>query len=79
MLALGCGLGKPNSPVLTQWPGLSKEQLHQERDLLHTTDFRDVLGEVVSHHLGNPLLKTILPNHDFKNVGLVPDPDLTLI
>ena len=70
MLALGCGLGKPNSPVLTRWPGLAREQLHEGRDLLHTTDFRDVFGEIVSHHLGNPLLKTVvLPNHDFKDVG----------
>ena len=73
MLALGSGLGSPSSPILTQWPGLAKEQLHQGRDLLHTTDFRDVLGEVVTNHLGNPLVKTILPNHEFKPVGLVPD------
>lgn len=73
MLAIGGDLmTKPApSPVLTTWPGLSKEQLHQGRDLLHTTDFRDVLGEIVAKHLGNPLLKTVLPNHDFKPVGLV--------
>jgi hypothetical protein len=50
---------------------LLKEQLHQERDLLHTTDFRDVLGEVVSVHLGNPQIKTVLPSLDFKPVGLL--------
>lgn len=73
MLAMGGDLmTRPApSPVLTTWPGLSKEQLHQGRDLLHTTDFRDVLGEIVAKHLGNPLLKTVLPNHDFKPVGLV--------
>jgi uncharacterized protein (DUF1501 family) len=73
MLAMGGDLmTRPApSPVLTTWPGLSKELLHQGRDLLHTTDFRDVLGEVVAKHLGNPLLKTVLPNHEFKPVGLV--------
>lgn len=73
MLAVGGGLtaDPAPSPVLTKWPGLSTEQLHQKRDLLHTTDFRDVLGEVVAKHLGNPLLQTVLPNHEFKPVGLI--------
>ena len=52
-------------------PGLAPDQLHQGRDLLHTTDFRDVLGEIVSVHLGNPNIKAVLPNHQFKDVGLV--------
>lgn len=71
MLALGAVAGKAPQPVISKWPGLSKEQLHQGRDLLHTTDFRDVLGEVVGDHLGNQALKTVLPNHEFKPVGLV--------
>lgn len=75
MLAIGGGLtcagGK--QPVLTKWPGLLKEQLHEGRDLLHTTDFRDVLGEVVSMHLGNGDLKTVLPNHEFRRVGILRD------
>ena len=50
---------------------MEKEQLHEKRDLLHTTDFRDVLGELVSTHLGNQNIKTILPSHEFKRVGLV--------
>lgn len=73
MLAMG-GAVKASSQehqVLTQWPGLAKEQLYQKRDLLHTTDFRDVLGEIVSLHLGNPNLKKILPQHEFKNVGII--------
>src|SRR5262249_6813341 len=39
--------------VLGKWPGLAPDQLHQGRDLLHTTDFRNVLGEVVGTFLGN--------------------------
>jgi uncharacterized protein (DUF1501 family) len=76
MLALGGNLATTSAggivkPVLSKWPGLEKEQLHQGRDLLHTTDFRDVLGEVVSVHLGNPQIKTVLPSHDFKPVGFL--------
>jgi uncharacterized protein (DUF1501 family) len=76
MLALGGQLATASAggivkPVLSQWPGLDKNQLHQGRDLLHTTDFRDVLGEVVSVHLGNSQIKTVLPRHDFKPVGFL--------
>jgi uncharacterized protein (DUF1501 family) len=75
MLAMGGGVAaKGNNqkrPVLGNWPGLSPEQLHQKRDLKHTTDFRDVLGEVVTHHLGNSNVRKILPGHEFKPVGIV--------
>jgi uncharacterized protein (DUF1501 family) len=76
MLAIGGDLATSSpggivKPVLSKWPGLEKNQLHQERDLLHTTDFRDVLGEVVSVHLGNPQIKAVLPSHDFKTVGFL--------
>lgn len=57
--------------VMGDWPGLAEDQLHQKRDLQHTTDFRDVLSEVVRVHLGNPHLETVLPQHTFKPVGLV--------
>jgi uncharacterized protein (DUF1501 family) len=57
--------------VIGRWPGLLPEQLHEKRDLLHTTDFRDVLGEIVRTHLGNPNIQTILPSHTFQNVGLI--------
>jgi len=38
--------------VYGRWPGLEPEQLFERRDLAVTTDFRDVLGELVSRHLG---------------------------
>lgn len=59
------------SPVLTNWPGLSPDQLHDHRDLLHTTDFRDCLAELVRIHLGNADLQSVLPSHTFKPVGLI--------
>ncbi len=36
-----------------KWPGLASEQLFEGRDLAVTTDFRDVLGELVRDHLGS--------------------------
>ncbi len=47
-------LGGPvrGGKVYGRWPGLEPEQLYEKRDLAVTTDFRDVLGELVSRHLG---------------------------
>ena len=67
---LAASAGGPRN-VIGRWPGLLPEQLHEKRDLLHTTDFRDVLGEIVRAHLGNPNIQTILPSHTFQNVGLI--------
>jgi uncharacterized protein (DUF1501 family) len=53
------------------WPGLEKEQLYENRDLALTTDFRDVLGELVSAHLGNPSLDGVFPGYRPKPLGLV--------
>jgi uncharacterized protein (DUF1501 family) len=38
--------------IYGRWPGLAPEQLYEQRDLAVTTDFRDVLGELASDHLG---------------------------
>ena len=38
--------------IYGRWPGLGPEQLFEERDLAVTTDFRDVLGELLERHLG---------------------------
>jgi uncharacterized protein (DUF1501 family) len=44
-----------------KWPGLEPEQLYEGRDLALTTDFRSVLAEVVSHHMGARSLDHIFP------------------
>jgi uncharacterized protein (DUF1501 family) len=49
--------------VYGDWPGLSDHQLYQGRDLALTTDFRDVLGELVRSHLGNRNLNEIFPGY----------------
>lgn len=61
----------PSRRVVAEWPGLEQEQLQDGRDLLHTTDFRDVLGELVRVHLGNPNVEELFPAHAFSPVGLV--------
>lgn len=47
--------------VYGRWPGLSNEQLNQGRDLAMTTDYRQVLGEVVTRTLGAENLNLIFP------------------
>ncbi len=50
--------------VYGRWPGLEQSQLYEGRDLAVTTDFRSVLGEAVSQHLGNKDLKNVFPGFD---------------
>jgi uncharacterized protein (DUF1501 family) len=49
--------------VYGDWPGMAEEQLYEQRDLAVTTDFRDVLGELVTAHLGNSL-QSVFPGYD---------------
>jgi uncharacterized protein (DUF1501 family) len=49
--------------IYGDWPGLAPDQLYEERDLAVTTDFRDVLGELVSKHLGNTQLSGVFPGY----------------
>lgn len=50
--------------VYGRWPGLAPEQLYEGRDLALTTDFRQVLSEVVYRHLGNRNLATVFPGFE---------------
>ena len=47
--------------VYGKWPGLDNDQLNEGRDLALTTDYRDVLGEVVSRSLGASNLEMVFP------------------
>src|ERR1017187_5912044 len=47
--------------VYGRWPGLDNDQLNEGRDLVLTTDFRQVLGEVVSDTLGANNLDVVFP------------------
>jgi uncharacterized protein (DUF1501 family) len=50
--------------VYGEWPGLEPEQLWERRDLALTTDFRDVLGELVTKHLGNADAGAVFPGYE---------------
>ncbi len=58
--------------VYGSWPGLSREQLFEGRDLAVTTDFRQVLGEALGGHLGLSDLAGVFP-------GFTPGPALGLL
>jgi len=59
-------LGGPvkGGKVYGRWPGLDQSQLYEGRDLALTTDFRQVIGEAVTRHLGNKNLAEVFPGYD---------------
>jgi len=57
--------------VYGRWPGLDPAQLNEGRDLALTTDFRRVVGEAVSLHLGNSHLHTVFPGFDNSPEGFL--------
>ena len=59
--------------VYGRWPGIENEQLNQGRDLALTTDFRQVLGEVIAASLAAENLDRVFPGirldrRDFLNL-----------
>jgi uncharacterized protein (DUF1501 family) len=50
--------------VYTRWPGMSEEQLYEGRDLAVTTDYRSVLSEILTKHVGNPDVGKVFPGFD---------------
>ena len=59
MFVLGGGV--KGGKVYGRWPGLDNDQLNQGRDLALTTDYRQVLGEVVTRTLGAENLNIVFP------------------
>jgi uncharacterized protein (DUF1501 family) len=47
--------------VYGRWPGLDNDQLNEGRDLALTTDYRQVLSEVITHSLGAENLELVFP------------------
>jgi uncharacterized protein (DUF1501 family) len=72
MFVMGGGI--KGGKVYSHWPGLNEDQLNQGRDLKVTTDYRSVLGEIISKHLGDRDLKVVFPgfaNDPKQFLGLV--------
>ena len=53
------------------WPGLAPDQLFGPGDLAVTTDYRDVLSEILSKRLNNKALEMIFPDFKISNGGFV--------
>jgi uncharacterized protein (DUF1501 family) len=68
MMVLGGGIN--GGQVYAAWPGLEPEQLVGPGDLAITTDYRDILGEIIRKRLNNPQLADIFPEYTVNEVGL---------
>jgi uncharacterized protein (DUF1501 family) len=61
--ALVLGGSVAGGRVHGRWPGLGHDQLYDGRDLALTTDYRDLLGEILTRHMGARDLRAIFPGH----------------
>lgn len=69
MLVLGGGVR--GGKVYARWTGLEPHQLEEPGDLRVTTDYREVLAEVVRKRLGNPNVAKVFPGVNTQRVGIV--------
>lgn len=64
--------------IYGEWPGLHTDQLYDRRDLAITTDYRQVLSEVLIKRFSNPKLGTIFPGYtDHESLNTVQGAELT--
>ncbi|HEX7588759.1 MAG TPA: DUF1501 domain-containing protein, partial [Anaerolineae bacterium] len=69
MFVMGGGI--KGGKVYGEWPGLAQENLYGPGDLAITTDFRDVLGEIVQNRLLDKKLSDVFPGYtNFKFRGI---------
>ncbi len=59
MLVIGGGIR--GGKVYGRWPGLAADELDEQGNLRVTTDYRDVLAEIVDRRLKNPLVDRVFP------------------
>ena len=68
MMVLGGNVN--GGQVHGEWPGLREGQLIGPGDLAVTTDYRDVLSEVLQKRMNNPAVSEILPGYEPKLPGI---------
>ncbi|KAF0241922.1 MAG: hypothetical protein FD180_4212 [Planctomycetota bacterium] len=56
--------------VIADWPGLEEGQLEEPGDLKVTTDYRDVLAEILAKRSGQSKLDKVFPGHEVKFRGV---------
>ena len=71
MMVMGGGIN--GGKVYARWPGLHDEQLTGPGDLVLTTDYRDVLGEILRKRLNNPLVGEVFAGYSVSEVGIAKD------
>ena len=64
------GAGVRGGRVYGRWPGLAQEAL-VDGDLAVTTDFRDVLAELVRKRLGNPQVDQVFPRYNPRELEII--------
>jgi uncharacterized protein (DUF1501 family) len=69
MFVLGGGVR--GGKVYGKWPGVADEQLNEGRDLVVTTDFRNVLGEAAYKTLGARRLDVVFPGAQVEPGGFL--------
>jgi uncharacterized protein (DUF1501 family) len=57
------------SGIHTTWPGLEIENRRDGVDIMPTTDYRDVLGELLRNRLHNGNVSYVLPSKPVENTG----------
>jgi uncharacterized protein (DUF1501 family) len=62
--------GGATGGMYADWKGLNDEAL-DEGDLAVTTDYRDVISEILMKRVGNNAVDQIFPNHTFTDHGLI--------
>jgi uncharacterized protein (DUF1501 family) len=67
------GGGIHGGRVLAKWPGLAADRLEGPGDLPVTTDYRDLLAEVVARRLRNPDWARVFPDYQATFQGLCRD------
>lgn len=70
-MMLLAGGGVVGGKVYAQWPGLAAEKLEEPGDLRVTTDYRDVLAEVLAKRLRNESLGDVFPDYTPRFGGLL--------
>lgn len=68
MFVMGGGIH--GGRVFARWPGLAPDHLEEPGDLRVTTDYRDVLAEIVRDRLGNPELARVFPGRALTPCGV---------
>ncbi|MFV1949666.1 MAG: DUF1501 domain-containing protein [Anaerolineales bacterium] len=69
MFILGGGVN--GGKVFTDWPGLETDSLYGPGDLEITTDYRDVLAEIMKNRLMNNRIEEIFPGYEPKSLGVI--------